>query len=177
VLVAWLSLEEIDDEPVALWAGIMAAVEQLAPGTTGVARELMVRGAADADVVHGLLDELERASTGDAVLVLDDVHHVTDPSPGQSLATFLQHLPTWLHVVVVGRTDPPLPLDRLRVRDQLTEVRYAELRFTPTRHVICSPAWPRSCRPTSSTRRPSPRTAGPPASSWRPCRHDPPAPG
>ena len=64
------------------------------------------------------------------MLVLDDLHHVTDPSSAGSLALFLQHLPAWLHVVIAGRTEPALPLDRLRVRDQVTEVRFAELRFT-----------------------------------------------
>ena len=51
---------------------------------------------------------------------------------GESLALFVQHLPAWLHVILIGRTDPHLPLDRLRVRGQLVELRFAELRFSPS---------------------------------------------
>ncbi|HEX3087953.1 MAG TPA: LuxR C-terminal-related transcriptional regulator, partial [Ilumatobacteraceae bacterium] len=48
----------------------------------------------------------------------------------ESLSLFVQHLPAWLHVILIGRTDPRLPLDRLRVRGQLIELRFAELRFS-----------------------------------------------
>lgn len=130
VPVAWLSLEEVDGEPIVLWSGILAALDQLAPNGVGVARELMAGGAPIDEVVAGLLDGLEAVELDDAVLVLDDLHHVTDPSSVVSLALFLQHLPGWLHVVVSSRTDPALPLDRLRIRDQIAEVRFAELRFT-----------------------------------------------
>ena len=129
--VAWLSLEETDGEPVVLWNGILAALDQLAPGGVGVAKELMLSGAPIDEVATALLDGLEGVTLDDAVLVLDDVHHVTDPSSAASLALFLQHLPAWLHVIVAGRTDPALPLDRLRIRDQVTELRFAELQFTP----------------------------------------------
>ena len=80
---------------------------------------------------EALLESLERVTSDDAVLVLDDVHHVKDPITATSLALFVQHLPSWLHIVMAGRTDPPIPLDRLRVRGQIAEMRFAELRFTP----------------------------------------------
>ncbi len=128
--VAWLSLEEIDDQPAMLWTGVIAALDQLAPASGDVARDLMTGGAPVDEVVSALLDGLENVAVEDAVLVLDDLHHVKDPSSTGSLAVFLQHLPSWLHVVVASRTEPSLPLDRLRVRDQVTEVRFAELRFT-----------------------------------------------
>ena len=54
------------------------------------------------------------------------------PQPVDTALTFLlEHLPPQLHLVIATREDPPLPLARLRARDQLTELRAADLRFTP----------------------------------------------
>ena len=65
------------------------------------------------------------------VLVLDD-YHVIDAQPvDQALTFLLEHLPPQMHLVIATREDPPLPLARLRARDQLTELRAADLRFTP----------------------------------------------
>src|SRR4029453_14693330 len=66
------------------------------------------------------------------VLVIDDVQVVDeDDRVAESLAAFLQHLPRDIHVVAASRRDLALPLDRLRARGQLREVRFSELRFTP----------------------------------------------
>ena len=65
------------------------------------------------------------------VLVLDD-YHTIDSKPVNNALTFLvEHLPPQMHLVIATREDPPLPLARLRVRNQLTEMRAADLRFTP----------------------------------------------
>ena len=130
VPTAWLSLEELDDDPVELWSGVIAVLEQLAPGCGRVATERRVGGATADDVVRSLLDGLDRDSDTPSVVVFDDVHHLQSAAAVRSFATFVQHVPSWLHVVLVGRADPPLPLDRLRVRGQLGEVRFADLRFT-----------------------------------------------
>ena len=67
----------------------------------------------------------------DFILVLDD-YHVIDTQPlNQALTFLLEHLPPQLHLVIATREDPPFPLARLRVRGQLTELRAADLRFTP----------------------------------------------
>ena len=66
------------------------------------------------------------------ILVLDD-YHVIDAKPvDQALTFLLEHLPPQMHLVIATREDPPLPLARLRARGQLTELRAADLRFTPT---------------------------------------------
>jgi ATP/maltotriose-dependent transcriptional regulator MalT len=63
------------------------------------------------------------------VLVLDD-YHVLDARPiDQALAVLVEHLPPQLHLVIVTREHPPLPLARLRTHDQLSELRVADLRF------------------------------------------------
>jgi LuxR family maltose regulon positive regulatory protein len=65
------------------------------------------------------------------VLVLDD-YHLTDATPIDDALTFvLEHLPPQMHLVITTRADPSLPLARLRARDQMTELRAADLRFTP----------------------------------------------
>ena len=65
------------------------------------------------------------------VLVLDD-YHVIDAKPVDNALTFLvEHLPPQMHLVIATREDPQLPLARLRARGQLTELRAADLRFTP----------------------------------------------
>ena len=65
------------------------------------------------------------------VLVLDD-YHVIDAKPVDKALTFLlEHLPPQMHLVIATREDPQLPLARLRARGQLTELRAADLRFTP----------------------------------------------
>ena len=65
------------------------------------------------------------------ILVLDD-YHIIDSKPVDNALTFLiEHLPPQMHLVIATREDPPLPLARLRVRGQLTELRAADLRFTP----------------------------------------------
>jgi LuxR family maltose regulon positive regulatory protein len=131
VPAAWVSLEEIDDDPFELWTAVIAAAEQLEPGCGAVAQELLVRRAPPGDVVRALLRALDTERAGPAgVLVVDDLHHVRSPPAVDSFADFVQHLPPWLHVVVAGRTEPRLPLDRLRVRGRLLEIRVAELRFT-----------------------------------------------
>ena len=66
----------------------------------------------------------------DFVLVLDD-YHVIDARPVDEALTFLlDHLPPGMHLLIATREDPQLPLARLRVRGQLTEVRATDLRFT-----------------------------------------------
>jgi LuxR family transcriptional regulator, maltose regulon positive regulatory protein len=67
----------------------------------------------------------------DVVLVLDD-YHVIDAEPVHGAVAFLlDHLPPRMHLVIASRSDPPLPLARLRARGELIEIRASDLRFTP----------------------------------------------
>jgi LuxR family transcriptional regulator, maltose regulon positive regulatory protein len=83
-------------------------------------------------LVTALINELA-AQPGDdeALLVLDDYHVIGSQQLHESLAFLLEHLPAGMCILLASRSDPPLPLPRLRARGQLTEVREAELRFTP----------------------------------------------
>ena len=77
-----------------------------------------------------LLNELESA-TDAVVLVLDDFHLLSDPRVHEGVEFLLAYLPASMRLVVAGRTDPPLPLPRLRARGELTEIRAEDLRFSP----------------------------------------------
>ena len=68
--------------------------------------------------------------TTDLLLVLDDYHLVEAADVHEGMTFLLEHQPPQLHVVLATRTDPPLPLARMRARGQLSEVRAADLRFT-----------------------------------------------
>ena len=127
----WLSLDEGDRDAAQLWRGVIAGLDPLAPGCGRRALTVLRGPDSVARAVAILLDDLDESSSPDGVLVLDDVHLVdADPVVVESLAMFLGHLPRWLHAVAVSRRDLALPLDRLRARGQLREIRFPELRFS-----------------------------------------------
>ena len=80
-------------------------------------------------ILTALLNEIA-AVQDHFILVLDDYHVIDAPAVDQALAFLVEHLPPFMHLVITTREDPPLPLARLRVRGQLTELRVTDLRFT-----------------------------------------------
>ena len=127
---SWLTLDESDRDGRELWTGMVAALQVLRPGCGEGALTVLRRSGPLAAVVHHLLDDLDAGAATPGVLVVDDVHLVDDHDALDSLALFLQHLPTWLHMVLLSRRELALPIDRLQARGQLGEVRFAELRFS-----------------------------------------------
>ena len=127
--VAWVSLDESDDEPVRFWTYVTAALQAHGLGA-GSLSALGAPGVDPVDVaVPLLLNEME--STADpVVLVLDDYHLLADPRVHEGVEFLLTYLPPSLRLVVAGRADPPLPLPRLRARGELTEIRAEHLRFS-----------------------------------------------
>ena len=127
--VAWVSLDESDDEPVRFWSYVMTALRPHGLGA-GSLSALGAPGVDPIDVaVPLLLNELESA-TDAVVLVLDDFHLLSDPRVHEGVEFLLAYLPASMRLVVAGRTDPPLPLPRLRARGELTEIRAEDLRFS-----------------------------------------------
>jgi LuxR family maltose regulon positive regulatory protein len=130
--VAWLSLDEADDEPIRFWSYALSALDKVAPHLTADA--LAVLRAPGLDPVglalSLLLNELSSEEQTYA-LVLDDYHLVADPLIHQSVEFLLSYLPPSLGLVVAGRMDPPLPLARMRARGELLEVRADDLGCTP----------------------------------------------
>jgi LuxR family maltose regulon positive regulatory protein len=81
-------------------------------------------------VFTAIINDLTAVS-GRVLLVLDDYHLIETQSIHDAAAFLIENLPPQMHLVIATREDPPLPLSRLRARDQLTELRAADLRFTP----------------------------------------------
>jgi len=129
--VAWLSLDEGDNDPSRFLAYLVAALQTIAAdigeGVLGALRS--PQPPPTETVLTALLNEITNLED-DLVLVLDDYHVIDDRAVDDALAFLLEHLPPRMHLVIATREDPPLPLARLRARGQLSEVRAADLRFT-----------------------------------------------
>ena len=129
---AWLSLDDTDCDGVQFWSGVIAALDTLAPGCGDRALAMLRRPASRGGAVDALVADLESRDRPAAVLVIDDFHLVDgDPFVVESVSRFVRSLPVWLRVVLTSRREPNLPIDRMRSRGQLGELRLAELRFSP----------------------------------------------
>ncbi len=129
--VAWLSLDEGDNDPTRFLAYLVAALQTIAATLgEGVLSALQSPQQPPTEsVLTALLNEIATIQEH-FILVLDD-YHVVDAKPVDDALTFvLEHLPPQMHLVIVTREDPQLPLPRLRARGQVTELRAADLRFT-----------------------------------------------
>jgi LuxR family maltose regulon positive regulatory protein len=131
--VAWLSLDEGENDPARFLAYLVAALQTIAPavgeGTLGALQS--PQPPPIEALLVALLNEITTIPNH-FVFVLDD-YHVLDAEPvDQALAFLIDHLPPHMHLVIATREDPHLPLARLRARAQLTEVRAIDLRFTPS---------------------------------------------
>jgi len=128
---AWLSLDEGDNDPVRFLAYIVAALQTI---TTNIGKGVLgVLQSNQPPQIESILTVLlnEIASfQDDFTLVLDDYHIINSKQVDNTLTFLLEHLPSQMHLVIISRRDPPLPLARLRVRGQLTELRVKDLRFT-----------------------------------------------
>lgn len=129
--VAWLSLDEADDDPIRFWTYLLAACQSVLEGVGESALALLETAQAlpDDTVPTLLINELAGQETA-LVLLLDDFHVIHNPSIHAGFSFLLDHLPGNLHVVVSTRVDPPWPLSRHRARNQLVEIRARDLRFS-----------------------------------------------
>jgi LuxR family maltose regulon positive regulatory protein len=129
--VAWLSLDEGDNDPARFLAYLIAALQTIEANIgKGVLSALHSPQPPTAEAVLVSLINEVAAIPGSIILVLDD-HHTIESSPvDDALSFLLERLPPQMHLVIATREDPHLPLARLRARGQLTEVRASDLRFT-----------------------------------------------
>ena len=129
-LVAWLSLDAGDNDPARFWRHAVAALDPDRPGIGERVAPLL--GPPAPTSFQGLVTALINDLAADEVLlVLDDYHLIGSPQVHESLAFLVEHRPAGICVVLASRNDPPLALPRRRARGQLTEIRAADLRFTP----------------------------------------------
>src|SRR5215207_352313 len=129
--VAWLSLDDGDNDPTRFLFYLVAALQTVA---VNIGKEVsgMLQSAQPPQTESILTSLLNEITTipDHFVLVLDD-YHVIDAKPvDQALTFLLEHQPPQMHLVIATREDPQLPLARLRARGQLTELRAADLCFT-----------------------------------------------
>jgi len=137
--VAWLSLDEGDNDPTRFLAYLIAALQTLAESKVeGIAANIGEGVLATLQspqplrveaVLTPLINEIDTIPDS-IILVLDDYHVIESSQIDDVLNFLLENLPPQLHLVIATREDPHLPLARLRSRDQLTELRVADLRFT-----------------------------------------------
>lgn len=129
--VAWLSLDEKDSDPIRYWMHFIAAIQKILPD---IGQDLLnvlqsPQPPAIDTLLVSLLNDIE-AIQDDFIVVLDDYHLVDNPAIDEALDFLLKHLPSTMHLVIVTREDPQLPLASLRARHQMTELRESDLRFT-----------------------------------------------
>jgi LuxR family maltose regulon positive regulatory protein len=130
--VAWLSLDEGDNDITRFLTYLIATLQTVLPkiGASILAILQSPQPPPIESILTTLINEIN-TTPEDFIFVLDD-YHIIDSKPIDNALTFLiEHLPPQMHLVIATREDPPLPLARLRVRGQLTELRAADLRFTP----------------------------------------------
>lgn len=131
VCAAWLSLDEYDSAPERFLTYLAAALQTAAPeigqeiaGSFQSSQQLPME-----PILAALLNEIA-ANFSKIILVLDDYHVIDSKSIDDAMVFLIEHQPPNLHVVITTREDPRFPLARLRARNQLTDLRAADLRFS-----------------------------------------------
>jgi LuxR family maltose regulon positive regulatory protein len=131
--VAWLSLDRSDNDLPLFFRYFIAALQEL---HLDIGADIQGILQADShppveDLLTSLVNDLAALDTH-FILVLDDYHVITEFKIHETLDFLFDHLPLGMHMVITSRADPPMPLGRLRVQRQLTELRESDLRFTQT---------------------------------------------
>ena len=129
--VAWLSLEDDDNDPIHFFTHFIAALQTIDSGVGQTARPFleMPRIPKLNHLMTLLINDLAMLQ-GQSVLVLDDYHLINYPELQAAVAFFLEHLPSHFHLIIATREEPLLPLPRLRAKWEVTEIRLQDLRFT-----------------------------------------------
>jgi LuxR family maltose regulon positive regulatory protein len=126
----WLSLDEGDSDPARFLIYLISALQKIAPklGETVFAMLQTPQHPPKEIILTALLNEIATIPE-DFVLILDDHHLIDSEIIDSAIAFLLENMPPQMHLVIASREDPQLPLSRLRVRHQLTELRVGDLRF------------------------------------------------
>ena len=132
--VAWLSLDDQDNDPTRFWAYVIAALRHSgsrlsAVGEAALAMLQSPQPPLLTSALTSLINELA-ALRQETALILDDYHLISEQAIHESLQFLLDHLPPCLHLLLASRGDPPLALSRLRVRGQVVEIRDTDLRLS-----------------------------------------------
>jgi LuxR family transcriptional regulator, maltose regulon positive regulatory protein len=131
--LAWVALDENDNDPVRFWRYVIAALETLVPDVGESARSYLdaTRRSSVQPALVSLINTITELD-GHQVLALDDYHVIETREIHEQVTFFIENLPASLRLLLISRADPPLPLARWRARGQMMEIRDADLRFTET---------------------------------------------
>jgi LuxR family maltose regulon positive regulatory protein len=128
---AWLSLDASENEPTLFWIYVISALQKIHPniGDEAIARLQSSEPPPIESVLTTVINEID-ATDRDLTLVLDDYHVIDSDAIHAAMTFLLDRLPRRMRIVIASRSQPPLSLARLRARDELTELRSDDLRFT-----------------------------------------------
>ena len=126
--VAWLTLDEGDNDPVVLWSHAIGALRRANSDVAKSASAQSVVAPVIDLVLPRLVNELD--GQGEITLIMDDFHRVSSEPARASVRWFIEHAPLGFHLVLATRTEPSLPVASLRAHGELLELRAADLRFT-----------------------------------------------
>ncbi len=129
--VAWVSLDAGDNDPVRFWRYVITACKgfDATIGESALAFLRSPRHIAFEAMLTALINDLAQFDQR-CVLVLEDYHVITSPQIHEAMTYLIDHLPATVHLMMLVRSDPPLPLARLRVHGDLYELHAGDLRFS-----------------------------------------------
>jgi LuxR family maltose regulon positive regulatory protein len=141
---AWLSLDEHDNDLIGFLTYLCAAIRTVFPAACNQALDLLRAAetpparaitAALVNEMHNLVQSGGLSSNGGSssrglILALDDYQNITDPGLHEMMSSLIAYLPEGVHMALASRRDPPLKLTDLRARNELTELRSADLRLS-----------------------------------------------
>ncbi len=127
----WVSLDIEDSDPVHFLIYLISALQNIASEVGQASLTLLHSNQPTAinTIIVMLINELSKIQ-GDFALILDDYHAINSQEIHEAIGFLIDNLPQHMHLIISSRSDPPLQLSRLRVRDQLTEIRQSDLRFS-----------------------------------------------
>jgi LuxR family maltose regulon positive regulatory protein len=129
--VAWFSIDAEDDDAVRFMSYLIASLDSIQAGWGASLYPLLQSPKPESlDTLTALIINELSEDFPPFVLIFDDYHLISSPEIHQALTYILEHQPAQMHLAIATRADPPIPLSRLRVRDQLLEIRESDLRFT-----------------------------------------------
>jgi len=127
---AWLSLDEGDNDPIRFLQYLGAALQTFVPALQIVSPTVQgIQLMPPEFMISTVINDVAGYATP-FVLVLDDFHAIQAPAILEMLASLLEHMPPQMHLILLSRTDPAIPLSRLRARGQLIDIRVDLLQFT-----------------------------------------------
>ncbi len=129
--VAWISLDETDNELSRFLLYLISALQQIEPGFGLTLQPAILSSPLPPvdELVALLINDLARIKRN-FLLVLDDYHQIISREIHQVVQLLLERQPGSLQTIIITREDPPFPLPRMRVRRQMTEIRERDLRFS-----------------------------------------------